>query len=184
MARVRKKARPLPKIPRGTIDGNSSVFLPDCLAQVKAVAWRGLSDDEIAANFGVDKDLFQNWKKMYPSFREAIEHGRTHADAEVVAGLYKRAIGYDYREDALDKRGDVHRLRRHAPPDVSAQKFWLTNRQREHWSDRHSLDGGGSRGGGTKPVAVATKAELIGKIFDMMPVQPDNEVKRKTERED
>lgn len=181
MAKVKSTKRRLKKNkpPRGVVRTavESVVFLPDCLAQVKAIAWRGLSDDEIAEMFGVDKELFQIWKKTYPSFRTAIEEGRTHADSKVVEALYKRATGYDY-EDQVVGRSGVRTLRRHAIPDVDAAKFWLKNRQKAHWSDRHSLDGGGRSGGGTNPIEIQdTKTDLIRDILKLVQPKPDGETK-------
>jgi len=165
------------KIPKGVDPGSASgtIFLPDHLAQVKAIAWRGSSDDEIAGMFGVDKDLFQKWKKHYPSFRLAIEMGRSHPTAEVERGLFERATGYDYHEDGLTRTGRVVALKRHAIPDVSAQKFWLTNRDKENWNERHSLDGGGTKGGGTAPIEVKSRSELIYSIMNAIEPQDDNE---------
>lgn len=178
---IKKKRQKRIRVPEGVTESSSTIFLPDHLAQVKAIAWRGLSDDEIAANFGVDKDLFQKWKKHYPSFREAITKGRTHADMKVVESLYKRATGYDYTEEGLTRDGDVVTLKRHAIPDIPGIKYWLNNRDKENWSERHSIDGGGTRGGGTKPVGVEvkSKADLIMSILDKIEPQNDNEKKQK-----
>lgn len=154
----------------------TSLFLPDHLAQVRAIAWRGATDDEIAETFGIDPILIEKWKFNYPSFREAIENGRTHADAQVIESLFKECIGYDYEEDGLTRTGSIKRLKRRARPNGELIKFWLTNRQKDYWSSRQSIDGGSSntRGGGTLPVKTETRTDIISAILDLVKPKNDN----------
>lgn len=159
---------------------HNGVYLPDCLPQVRAIAMRGLSDDEISANFGVDKDLFAKWKKAYPSFREAIEHGRTHADVAVVEAAWKRAVGYDYHEDGLTRTGAVRSLRRHLPGDPGMIKYWLNNRKRDHFQDRNVQEHGGDTSPGAKAIGVdakphLSKTDLINAIVSLIRPQADGE---------
>lgn len=55
------------------------------------------------------------------------------------------ATGYEYEEEKkiieYDKDGNVkpvkiEKTKKHVPPDVTAQIFWLKNRQRDRWQDR------------------------------------------------
>ena len=120
--------------------GASTVFLPDYPEQVKAIAMRGLSDDEMAEVFGISPSLMKAWKQFYPSFAVAIDKGRTGADARVVQALFDKAIGYDHPEEKIhfDSDGDVHTYdtTKRYPPDTAAIKLWLTNRQKEHFTER------------------------------------------------
>lgn len=154
----------------------TTLFLPDHLAQVRAIAWRGATDEEIADTFGIDVGLIEKWKLTYPSFREAIENGRTHADAQVVESLFKECIGYDYEEDALTRTGRVRSLKRRARPNGELIKFWLTNRQKDYWSSRQSIDGGSSntRGGGVLPVKTETRSDIISSILALVSPKNDN----------
>lgn len=55
---------------------------------------------------------------------------------KVVDALLKRALGYetDVAEVTIDAKGKrVRRVRRHFPPDVRAQCFWLKNCQPRKW---------------------------------------------------
>lgn len=63
----------------------------------------------------------------------------------MVRSLYQRAVGYEYEEEKriveYDKEGNikpvkVEKTKKHVPPDVGAQCFWLKNRQRSMWQDR------------------------------------------------
>lgn len=153
------------------------IFLPDMLPQVKAIAWRGLTDDEIAHTFGVDPELLAKWKSTYPSFREAIENGRTHADCQVVESLFKECVGYEYTEEvAAGKNGTIKSLRKRARPNGDLIKFWLKNRQREFWSERTSIDGGssGERGGGVKPIEMRSRSDIIDSILKLVQPKPDD----------
>lgn len=160
---------------RNTADQATKVFLPDLLPQVRAIAWRGATDTEIAETFGISPVLIEKWKLTYPSFREAIEQGRTHADAQIVESMYKECIGYEYEEDALTRTGSIKRLKKRARPNGDLIKFWLTNRQKDYWSARQSIDGGSSntRGGGVLPVKTETRADIISNILSLVKPKED-----------
>lgn len=160
----------------------NGIYLPDCLPQVRAIAMRGYTDDEISTLFGVDKDLFQKWKKVYPDFREAIDNGRTFADIAVVESLFKRAVGYDYHEQGLTRTGSVRELRKHLPGDVGAIKYWLNNREKEHWKERTSTELGGSSEKGAKPISVKSEGRemMIAAILSLVTPKPDNAPEKKS----
>jgi hypothetical protein len=65
--------------------------------------------------------------------------GKEEADARVKRSLYSRAVGYSFNSEKIfcNKDGDVTRVpyREHVPPDVTAQIFWLKNRDPAHWRD-------------------------------------------------
>jgi hypothetical protein len=72
------------------------------------------------------------------------EVGKEEADARVERSLYMRAVGYSYDAEKIfcDKNGKVTRVpyREHLPPDVTAQIFWLKNRDPAHWRDAWQVD--------------------------------------------
>lgn len=156
----------------------NKLFLPDYLTEVKMVAMRGLSDKEMAQVFGIAPSLFKRWKKLYPSFRDAIDKGRTRCDAEVVAALFKRATGkfsiphteiIKYKEDY-----ETLKMRKHFPPDTDAIKYWLNNRAREHWQQRSAVE---QSGPGGKPIEItAGKGELIDAICNLIKPKPDGDI--------
>ena len=61
-----------------------------------------------------------------------------------MGSLYQRAVGYSYETIKIfcDKNGNVTKMpyREHVPPDVTAQIFWLKNRDPAHWRDAWQLD--------------------------------------------
>lgn len=153
------------------------VFLPDHLDQVTAIAMRGSTDEEMAAIFGIKGDLITKWRKFYPSFKEAIDKGRTKADVGVVRGLYQNAVGFNYEEDHVTKDGDVVTVKKFAKPDTVAQKYWLNNRQPEYWGDKVQM--GGDRSPGAKPIGLndETKRELMSSILALIRPKPDGDPK-------
>lgn len=101
----------------------------------------GLNDKEMADFFEVSLRTFNSWKKKYPLFFQSLKKGKVSADVRVVKSLYKRAIGFKYKEIkeegkivdgefVIDKRIETTKQ---FPPDVGAQALWLKNRQREKW---------------------------------------------------
>lgn len=181
MARLRRRGRPS--------YASGAVFLPDHLDQVRAVAMRGLTDDEMAGVFGISSDLLASWRAFYPEFNKAIEEGRTVADRNVVAALYTAATGLDgqgqrvrLRKQKTVRVGDkdfheyeVVELEEDLPPDVQAQRYWLDNRQPAHWGTKLQI--GGDRSPGAKPLGVGlrdeTKSEIIASILNLIKPKPD-----------
>lgn len=110
-----------------------------------SLAAMGATNDEIAAAMGISVRTIIRWAKDHGSFGKALAEGKGASDAKVIRSLYERATGYDYEEERkiveYDKDGNVKPVRvektkKHVPPDVAAQCFWLKNRQRDRWADR------------------------------------------------
>ena len=179
---IRKTGRWTPKgVKRKATSG---IFLPDHEAQVRMIAMRGFTDDEMAEALGVEKDLFSAWRRQYPSFNAAIESGRTHADSEVLYGLFKRATGkFTIPHTELVKHYDrengsyvehIH-MEKHFPPDTEAAKTWMRMRQREHWrEERTPLQSAGKPS--DKPRE--SKAELIAAIVGMIRPKSDTPTRK------
>ena len=121
-----------------------------------SMAAMGATNEEIAEAMGVSKRTIIRWVKEHESFGKAMAEGKGVSDAKVIRSLYQRATGYDYIEEKkivdADKDGNVKPVRvettkKHVPPDVAAQCFWLKNRQRDRWQDspkNYVQDGGDS----------------------------------------
>lgn len=156
------------------------LFLPDHLNQVRAIAMRGIDEEQMSELFDIKRSQIVKWKKQYPLFKEALEEGFTDADAAVLSAVYQSAVGYTHDEEKLFFwDGDVTRADtvKHYKPDMVAAKLWLTNRQREHWKDRQhtSVSGGESD---TSPLGLRdeTKLEVMSSILALINPKPDNAV--------
>ena len=136
------------------------------LALLRSWIEEELSQRQIADRMGISPSTLREWKSRYPEIREALspvkssggETPGTSAESRVEAdtapdinerlveeALLRRALGYSYTETTyepvLDDDGRermlVKRLvEKQAVPDLSAQTFWLKNRNPERWRDK------------------------------------------------
>ncbi|RRB06288.1 terminase [Larkinella rosea] len=115
----------------------------------------GATDKELAHFFDVGVSTIYYWRRRYTGFSDAVKQGKMVADAKVARALFQRAIGYEHPETRffVVSIGDYQQeiVKRETiksyPPDVTALKFWLTNRQPQLWRDRPAVDltGNGTR---------------------------------------
>lgn len=117
--------------------------------QVRKLGLLGATDSEVAEFFGVTRQTLHNWRKQYPTFKDATEFGKTVANMNVAAKLYDRAMGYEYVEQVPIKlkevtykdgkrvkeveRVEVVEIVKVVPPDTTAIIFFLKNRDRKNW---------------------------------------------------
>lgn len=147
------------------------------------IAMRGATDDEIADTFGVNREHFQAWRKLYPGMESALNAGRLRVDADVVVSLYKEATGYCVEEEvAAGKDGHIVTLKKCIRPSFSAIAYWLNNRQPDQWrsASTTSLTGGTKKGDTPVGIKVETRDELIDSIVAMLASKPDGNTKGKS----
>lgn len=117
--------------------------------QAMKLCMLGLIDERVAEIMGIDTPKFYRWQKDYPEFSKAVQAGKEGADAEVVHGLYHRAIGYSHPEEKVfTYEGAIitHETTKHYPPSEAAGIFWLKNRHRDKWRDVKSSELSGPDG--------------------------------------
>lgn len=130
---------------------------------------KGYTDKQLAVHFKVSEATINNWKRRFLEFLESLKKGKDDFDSRVVEqSLLKRAVGYIYVETTrepcvlIKRKGkkleiskvDFSNVRsemvvtktvtKDVAPDVTAQIFWLKNRQPERWRDTRDLNVGGS----------------------------------------
>lgn len=78
----------------------------------------GLTDEQIARNFGVNIKTLMKWKDEKKEFMEAIKKGKEVSDYELENALHKRAVGYYYEEETVTNAGEVVTVKKyeHANP--------------------------------------------------------------------
>lgn len=117
-----------------------SWITPDGLLLLEGYAREGLTDEQIARKIGIAPGTLYEWFKSYPEIYEALKRGKAPVDMEVENALLKRARGYEYEEVITEVYGDgkkhVKKIKKHVPPDVTAQIFWLKNRRPDKWRDK------------------------------------------------
>jgi len=115
----------------------------------------GANDVALARFFKVNEDTIGHWKKAYPEFSHALKMGKDLYDVQMVEKrLLHRALGYGYKEIETSietlpgKKGEkatvketVRVKRKRMAPDVNACIFWLCNRDRRRWNNKHHIAG-------------------------------------------
>jgi hypothetical protein len=126
------------------IAGAPTKFQEVFCEQVEKLCRLGAIDKEVADFFGVCEATINNWKIVYPQFLESIKKGKMISDANVADSLYKRALGYEHKEDKIfqyEGSPVIVPTIKHYAPDSVAAIFWLKNRRPDLWKDKHEISG-------------------------------------------
>jgi len=121
--------------------------IPDQVRRLVGRSKAGLTDKEIAEQFGVDVRTVHRWKKSHPEFAKALIETKATLDSRVELSLFRRATGYTYTEvevtiedGQVTKRVEKEKV---IPPDTNACRLWLTNRDPEYWRDKQTVEHSG-----------------------------------------
>lgn len=112
------------------------------LQKIESLASLGMTDVQIASVLGITEMTLNRWKKD-ESFMLALKKGKDFADSKVIESLYRRATGYDHTDIYFSSYQGVVTstpYMKHFIPDVTAQIFWLKNRQPENWREKQDVD--------------------------------------------
>lgn len=135
-----KKKRPEDKVS----PGRPSDYRSEYAEQARNYCLLGATDKDLAGFYGVSEQTINTWKQKHPEFLESIKEGKENADARVAQSLFHRATGYSHPEDKIfNHNGEplVVPTIKHYPPDATAAIFWLKNRRKQDWRDRHEVTG-------------------------------------------
>lgn len=116
----------------------------------------GATNEDLADFFSVSIRTIIRWTTEHEDFCHAVKEAKEIADQRVERSLYQRAVGYTYDSEKVfnGKDGIVRTdTREHVPPDVTAQIFWLKNRRRDQWRDKHDHELTGADG---SPISFVT----------------------------
>lgn len=138
--------------------GRPSKFSSINQEQLKKLVVVGLTDKQISDFFNINVDTLNEYKKKYPEFSVALKDWKVEADSKVEKCLYQRALGYEYNEVTYEKSnvgglgmvlsgGEIESIKhentaktkivvKQMAPDVTAQIFWLKNRQPAQWREK------------------------------------------------
>lgn len=109
------------------------------LLLIEAWCRDGLTDLDMCKNLDISEDSFYKYKKEHSEFSEALKKGKEVIDVMVENALLKAALGYEY-EETKDTENGSERTTKYAHPNTTALIFWLKNRKKEAWRDRHEVD--------------------------------------------
>jgi hypothetical protein len=160
--------------------GRPSLYLKEYARAAQRLAYLGATDKDLAIAFNTTITNIERWKAKHPDFGGALKIGKKEADGRVERSLYQRGVGYSY--DAVKifmpagaKKPVIVPYVEHVPPDVTAQIFWLKNRDPAHWRDawqvEHSM---GKYIISDKPMDEATWIKERAKTIDVTP-EPSKE---------
>lgn len=116
----------------------------DGLTLLEGWARDGLVDEQIAHNMGIATGTLYDWKKKFSEISDALKKGKEIVDIQVENALLKRALGYEYDEQRIEKSDKdgtkIIQTVKHVPGDVTAQIYWLKNRRPDKWRDKPVVD--------------------------------------------
>jgi len=137
--------------------GRNGKYDEDFPSRAEDFARQGMIDDDIAKALGIHRATFYKYQNLYSDFSDALKKGRAPIDFEVENKLLKRAQGYEYEEVMIeykpgkDNEGKdkpkatlIKKTVKQVIPDTTAQIFWLKNRRKKLWRERHEHAVGGS----------------------------------------
>ena len=142
----------------------------------------GMTEAQAAKKLSVSVATFETYKNRYPEFLGAIKRGKAPVDFDVENALLKRALGYTYQEkktvtkitpDGEGTVAEVHTTVKHVHPDVTAQIFWLKNRNQPRWRDIKAMELTGKDGSPLMPDVPRTKEQIIEEALKLG-INPDD----------
>jgi len=158
-----KSPRKAVKSPRYAGAGRPTKYQPAYAEQARKLALLGMSDKEMGNFFGVTEQTVNNWKHAHPEFFESLKAGKEGADVDVSASLYRAAIGggtITELKEETDAEGNVitRKTVKELPANVTAQIFWLKNRQPQKWREKVVIED-------ETPVDITRSADVFVKIM-------------------
>ena len=147
------------------VSGRPTKYRPEYAEQAHKLALLGFTDEKMADFFEVEVRTIYRWKTEHDQFCQAVKAGKDHADATVASTLYRSALGgvtvTEVKEEA-DAEGNVAQRKtvKELPPNITAQIFWLKNRQPQHWREKIVVEDKVS------PESLATTANHFVKIME------------------
>lgn len=129
--------------------GRPSKFDEAFVEQARKLCELGATDEELANFFEVTARTIYRWQAEYPEFCQALKAGKDSADERVIRSLYHRAVGYSHEAVKIFMPAGAEApvyapYVEHSPPDTTAAIFWLKNRRREEWRDKHDVEASGA----------------------------------------
>jgi len=145
MATKKKSPHKPASSPRKAGAGRPTKYQPAYAEQARKLALLGMTDKEMGDFFGVSERTIHYWKQERPDFLQSLKAGKEGADVDVGASLYRAAIGggtVTELKEETDAEGNLitRKTVKELPANVTAQIFWLKNRQPQKWRDKVVLE--------------------------------------------
>lgn len=126
--------------------GRPTKYKAEHLKVAKGMAKLGATDAELALALGVAVSTVALWKVQHKEFSDALTISKDVANQKVVESLYKSAMGYSYTEEdirVIDGKIVKTEVTRHCPPNPTSLVFFLKNRLKAEFRDKHDFEHSG-----------------------------------------
>lgn len=123
----------------------------ESLELIETWALEGISKKEIAKRIGVTDRTLRNYESKDERVFSALNNPIENMNTKVEYALLKCALGFEYEEEELTKVRETTTdengkkiikesykpvvIKKRVNPNINAQKFWLSNRNKEEWKD-------------------------------------------------
>lgn len=113
------------------------------LELIEGWARNGMTMKQIAINLGIGETTLDGYWRKHPELEEALVRGKQDAEVLVENALFKKAVGYKYKEVTKERKrneeGQIEfvttkAVQKHVSPDVNAAIYWLENRAPKRWA--------------------------------------------------
>ena len=146
------------------------------LENIKNWIVKGFTEKEISKKIGMAYSTFRRHKKDMQALKDAIKDALEEKQQEVEKALFKKCIGFYYTEEAVQKvkkerieEGqvlvdevlEVKEVKKYSHPDLNAQKYYLNNKDKLHWSDDPN------RVANDKKLTKLKETEINSKVFEL-----------------
>lgn len=133
-------------------------LIEESLDKIECWVESGATDKEVAEKLGISYSTYRKYKGTNVALKVRIATAKDKKNQEVEKALYKNALGYDYYEDVVSKLKveelaedgktiltkeviEINSIKKHSPPNLGAEKYWLNNKVKGHWKDDpHKVD--------------------------------------------
>lgn len=118
-------------------------FRESMIPEVHQLARFGLTNEEIAEFYKIQRQTFEKYCHDIPELSDALQRGRLIDSLKVVDSLHRQALGYETTEyeeaEHIDRHGDIHTLKKkitkYVQPNVTAAIYLLKTRHGDKWMD-------------------------------------------------
>lgn len=175
----KKKKKPIPKKQKQFYE-----VTPARIKKAERLAKKGLNIRQIGLSFGWSHDTIHKKINSNSDLADAIKRGQEKTIEQVVSSVLKNATGYEYEEQheevaVIDGKKRVIRkkIKKYYPGTSTDRLFFLTNRDRDNWKHRNSIEMNASiehSVGDIKPEHVKQIEDIKKKIVNMDHVTEDD----------
>ena len=125
-------------------------IIESSLKLIESMAESGSTDKEISEKLGISYSTFKRYKTQNKALKDLMAQCKDKKNEMVEQSLYNLCTGYEYEEEVPVKikeeviendvtltkeRVVVKKVKKHKPPELAAQKYWLNNKKKSKWAE-------------------------------------------------